>query len=109
MFRVVIAEDAKQPLARHLADSVFPQPVIYIYQQLKSADVLRGEDGSVNWTINRPNTWCLSICSFEKMTADDIIHVDGFPVCLVVVEPTYATGVMVKAKDGQVFVEPLDA
>jgi len=109
MFRVEITDEAKSVLAHHLAESVFPQPGIYIYQQLKTAEVSRGVDGSVNWTIDRPKTWCLSICGFGKIAACDIIQIEGFPVHLVVVEPTDATGVVVKEKDGQVFVEPLDA
>ena len=109
MFRVEITEEAKPVLAHHLAASAFPQPGIYIYQQLKTADVSRGLDGNVNWTIDRPATWCLSICPFGKIAASDIIHIEGFPVHLFVVEPTSATGISVKAKGGQVFVEPLDA
>jgi hypothetical protein len=106
MLSVVIAEDAKQVLANHLAESVFAQAGIYIYQELKTADVTRGEDGDVSWEIDRTNKWCLNICSFGKIAADDIIRVEGFPVHLVVVEPTSATGVAIKAKNGQVFVEP---
>lgn len=106
MLSVVIAEDAKQVLANHLAESVFAQAGVYIYQALKSADVTRGDDGNVNWTIDRPNTWCVTVCSFAKIPADEIIHVEGFPVHLVVVEPTSAIGVSIKAKNGQVFVEP---
>ena len=109
MFRVVIAEEAKQILTHQLAASEFPQAGIYIYQQLKTADVARGEDGSVNWTIDRPTSWCLSICPFGKIAAEDIIQVEGLSVHLVVIEPTSAKGVVVKAKNGQVFVEPLDA
>jgi hypothetical protein len=109
MFRVEIAEDAKRILAQHLADSVYPQAGIYIFQELKTADVSRGEDGPVNWTIDRPKRWCLSICAFGKIAGDDIIYADGFPVYLTVIEPTSALGVAVKAKNGQVFVEPLDA
>lgn len=105
MLSVVIAEDAKQVLANHLAESVFAQAGIYIYQELKAADVVRGEDGDVIWTIDRPNTWNLTICSFGKIPADEIIQIEGFPVHLVVVEPTSAIGVSIKAKSGQVFAE----
>jgi hypothetical protein len=106
MLIVVIAGDAKQILANHLAESVFAQAGIYIYQELKAADVVRGDDGDVYWTIDRPNKWGLTICSFGKIAADDIIQVEGFPVHLVVVEPTSAIGVAIKAKNGQVFIEP---
>jgi hypothetical protein len=105
MLSVVVAEDAKQVLANHLAESVFAQAGIYIYQELKAADVVRGEDGDVSWTIDRPNKWRLTICSFEKIPADEIFHVEGFPVHLVVVEPTSAIAVAIKAKNGQVFAE----
>jgi hypothetical protein len=106
MLSVVIAEDAKQVLANHLAESVFAQAGIYIYQVLKTADVIRGDDGGTKWTIDRRNKWCLTICSFGKIPADETIQVEGFPVHLVVVEPTSAIGVSIKAKNGQVFVEP---
>jgi hypothetical protein len=105
MLSVVIAEDAKQVLANHLAESVIAQAGIYIYQELNTADVTRGDDGDVSWTIDRPDKWCLTICSFGKIPADEIIQVEGFPVHLVVVEPTSAIGVAIKAKNGQVFAE----
>ena len=107
MFQIEITEGAKQLLERHLAESAFTQSVIYIFQQPKLADVTRAEDGSVNWTIDRPTAWCLSICSFENMTENEIVRVEGLPVCLVASEPTLSSRIVLKVKNGEVVVESL--
>ncbi len=110
MLRVEITQEAKLILERQLAEALLVEPGVYglyIYQQLHTADVFRGDDGGVIWKIDRAEAWCINVIPIRKIPRDDIIEMEGFSVHLGIIGPTAAMGLIVKAKNGKVFVERL--
>ena len=109
MFTVEITPDATDALEARLREFGFVRPGVMIVREGPKADVFRSTDGTTVWNIERPeNPWSYHVSSFEEYPDAAIQIVNGIRVYLAVVPLDGEKGVVIRLRDGELVIEPLD-
>jgi len=109
MFAVKITPDAKRFLDAKLRELELPRPGVMVFRQGPKADIVRTPSGEPLWSIEHPHPWAIDTGSFETYPDSELMIVDGIRVHLALTPRNNETGVLIRLREGDLFVEALGA
>jgi hypothetical protein len=109
MFSIQITPEAKIAIAERGSEEDFVKPGLMIHRQGARAEIIRTNEGSAKWTIERPHPWQANIVDLEALDdgSIEVIAVDEILVWLIAIPKPTETGVGVSLMAGELVVTDL--
>lgn len=107
MFVVKIDPEAQARLRHELIVSGYDRPYVRLELPSPQADVRRGSNGDVVWTINRSTSWSYWIAPHDESVEEAVFVADGIRMLLLIGPRTALLGIQLRLVDGQVAIEEI--
>ncbi len=110
MFEVRITDEAKRIIAKAVAEHEEPKAGLMIHRVGPVGEVSRGADGAAQWQIERRHPWAIQVGAWPNIRDDDenLVIVDGVRIWLPLIPRPGEKGVVVSAREGQLYVDGID-
>ena len=108
-FEVRLTSEAKGLFAKLAADLRYTKPGLMIHRQGPRGDVVRSDDGTAVWNVERPHPWKVRVGEFESIpeTDEDVVVIDGVRIWLPLTPRAGERGVEVSVRDGELFADAI--